>query len=526
MWKKYGKWIIIAVAVVALAGGGFFAYTTWFTPQEETSADPEMQTAVAREGSLVVYAIGTGEVIAGSEIDISFEEDGTLTEVLVELGDEVEEGDVLALARSEMTEEEIALDITEAELSVIKAEQNLQDIYDNAELDAAEALQAYEAAEEALEELNNQDLVVAEAQQAVAEAEEAVEDAERSYNTVRSTASQSTIDAAYAEMVLAEESLKEAEDAYKEYADKADTNLTKANLQLKLNAAQTAYDSAVAYYNSYTSTGSQTDLNTTDADLAAAQALLAEAQEALEEVLAGPTAGEIAMAEAELTAAQREWESLKDGADPTDVALAEAELANAQAQLAEVQEQQAIIELVAPMDGTIMSIDATIGETVGSSAIIKIADLSVVTLEVYLDETDLQNVGVGYDIEVIFDALEDEIFTGKITAVYPGLQSMSGYSAILAIGELDTTSYAKPVSIPVGMSASVDVIDSRTEDAVLVPVEALREIGDDGYAVFVLENGEPVMRMVEVGIMDFTYAEIISGLQAGETVTTGIVSTN
>ena len=61
--------------------------------------------------------------------------------------------------------------------------------------------------------------------------------------------------------------------------------------------------------------------------------------------------------------------------------------------------------------------------------------------------------------------------------------------------------------------------------AVLVPVEALREIGMDEYAVFVMEDGEPRLRVVTVGIMDYTSAEITSGLEAGEVVTTGIVET-
>jgi multidrug efflux pump subunit AcrA (membrane-fusion protein) len=77
----------------------------------------------------------------------------------------------------------------------------------------------------------------------------------------------------------------------------------------------------------------------------------------------------------------------------------------------------------------------------------------------------------------------------------------------------------------VGLNASVDIIGGRTENAVLVPVEALREPGLDEYAVFVVENGEPTLRIVQVGLIDFVSAEIISGLEAGEVVTTGIVET-
>ncbi|MCK4800821.1 MAG: hypothetical protein KAS84_02450, partial [Anaerolineales bacterium] len=70
-----------------------------------------------------------------------------------------------------------------------------------------------------------------------------------------------------------------------------------------------------------------------------------------------------------------------------------------------------------------------------------------------------------------------------------------------------------------------DVIGGRADNAVLIPVEALREISDEEYAVFVMEDGEPKMRLVEVGLQDLIYAEIISGLSQGDVVTTGQVET-
>jgi hypothetical protein len=60
----------------------------------------------------------------------------------------------------------------------------------------------------------------------------------------------------------------------------------------------------------------------------------------------------------------------------------------------------------------------------------------------------------------------------------------------------------------------------------LIPVEALHELSAGNYAVFVLENDTPVLKTVEVGLMDYTSAEIKSGLNEGDVVTTGIVETN
>ena len=64
----------------------------------------------------------------------------------------------------------------------------------------------------------------------------------------------------------------------------------------------------------------------------------------------------------------------------------------------------------------------------------------------------------------------------------------------------------------------------EAKNALLVPLEALHKAGDT-YTVFVMENGTPTLKVVEVGIQDLLYAEIKSGLNPGDTVTTGTTET-
>jgi multidrug efflux pump subunit AcrA (membrane-fusion protein) len=71
----------------------------------------------------------------------------------------------------------------------------------------------------------------------------------------------------------------------------------------------------------------------------------------------------------------------------------------------------------------------------------------------------------------------------------------------------------------------VDVIGGRAENAVLVPVEALHKIGNGQYTLFVMQNGKLRLHEIQVGLQDLTKAEIISGLNAGDIVTTGVVET-
>jgi HlyD family secretion protein len=173
-----------------------------------------------------------------------------------------------------------------------------------------------------------------------------------------------------------------------------------------------------------------------------------------------------------------------------------------------------------------MSIDASAGERVGSTPFIGLADIDQPLVEVYLDETDLDKVGIDYDAEVIFDALPDQVFTGRVVEVDPQLTNSNGVTAVRAVVQLDAASFAKPQTLPIGLNASVDVIGGRATQALLVPVEALREVSTNTYAVFVVKDDKPTLTMVRVGLKDLTYAEITSGLNQGDVVTTGIVETN
>jgi len=68
------------------------------------------------------------------------------------------------------------------------------------------------------------------------------------------------------------------------------------------------------------------------------------------------------------------------------------------------------------------------------------------------------------------------------------------------------------------MTAAINVVGNETKNVILAPIQALHEESPGKYTVSVLENGKQTTRSVEVGLMDFSYAEIISGLTVGEVV--------
>jgi len=209
--------------------------------------------------------------------------------------------------------------------------------------------------------------------------------------------------------------------------------------------------------------------------------------------------------------------------EPTRDTVLRAELAADQALLALDDARDALeaAELRAPFDGTVVDVTATPGERVGTASIITLADLEEPVLQFWVEESDLGGVTVGNRVEIIFEALPDDIFTGEVIHVDPALVSVGGTLALQAWASVNLASH--PTKLLGGMNAEVEVISAESRDTLLVPLQALRELGEGQYAVFVVQpDGEMVLRPVEVGLMDFVNAEIISGLELGEIVSTGV----
>ncbi|HET9913670.1 MAG TPA: efflux RND transporter periplasmic adaptor subunit, partial [Anaerolineales bacterium] len=253
-------------------------------------------------------------------------------------------------------------------------------------------------------------------------------------------------------------------------------------------------------------------------------------EETYEEVVA-PSAAEIAAARATYELAiethketQAYLEMLNGAALPEDVPGSSlTSLVEAQTALTTAEENLKNTQLISPISGTVTDLTINVGDYVSTDSVITVADLNQpYTIDTYFDAEDWSEVQVGYEAEVVFDILPDDIFTGKVTMVYPVLDTSSGSSLVHAIIKLNDTIDA---DLPSGTSVAVDVIGGKAQDAVLIPVEALHDIGDGKYTVFVMENGAPRVRPVEVGLHDITYVEIESGIEAGEIVTTGIVET-
>jgi HlyD family secretion protein len=474
MFRKPLFWILIVVILVGV-GGGYYYYRQTTTQAQAASTTP-LQTTTVTRGNMVIEADGTGSVISANEAQLGFAYSGVLAQLNVAVGEEVKKGDMLATSEPSDDSATIQSNLTSAKLAVLQAQQNL----------------------DSLTSATSNAVTLAQLQSDLAVKQQGVLDDQSTLTEL--TAERAVMNGKRCD----DDTIAEYQDAYERA-----WNRWLASAHILTSSDYKNLQTTEANLNWCNSVYSQAEIDAKDADITSTQA-------------------SIQLLRSQIAEDQAEIANLQSGgtSESLDVQIAQAKLENAQAQFSLIEQQSVSTTITAPFDGTILSISNQVGDNVGTNKFITLADLSQPYLEVLLDETDLDNVGIGYAVSITFDALPNQTFTGKVVAINPSLSNAFSVTAIQTTVKLDTSSFSKPQNLPVGLSATVEVISAQAQDVLLVPVEALHELSTGKYAVFVMENGTPVLKTVEVGLMDYTYAEIKSGLNEGDVVTTGIVETS
>ncbi len=471
--------------LIAALGG--YIYYSRVTAASTQTTNSQTQTEVVRPGDLTVSASGSGTLIAQTDASFGFDTSGQVTEVNVKVGDQVEAGQVLA-----------QLDDTLARMQYEEAQRNLQELYSAASIatiqeEIATAQDTKASAREWLAYLISPD---------VAEAE--------------------------ANLIIAQQALTDAQAAAKASPSDAANQLVKEKEQAVTYLNETLTQ-AMTYYNNvylpeefgvYVNVG-----NRRFPKMALATTTAPTTGEVIPDINA-PSVDDlttarnnIAQAEQTISEGQAYLDILNSGVIP-DGAMGEKITTLYKAQLA-VENAQSTLDdtkLIAPISGTVTSLDFSVGEQAGTDSVITVSQLSQpYTLDVYLDEADWSMAQVGNKVNVSFDLIPDQTYPGMVTQVYPELNPSFETSLVHLIVQLD-----KSISqeLPAGTGVTVEVVGGEATGALLVPIDAVHK-GDDGkWYVTVVQNGQQLEREVTIGLKNDTYAEVKSGLQAGEIVVT------
>jgi HlyD family secretion protein len=443
--------LIILIPVLVLVVG-FFGYQAYRQSQQATAL-ATLQTVEVSMGSLTATVGATGTVRANQSAVLAFQTSGTVENVFGMMGTVADRGEVLAI-----------LEQTSLPAQVIMAQADLV------------------AAQQALDDLLHSEQARALAQKALAQAQDELKDANYRLRVRQegNRASGDTLDAANANLVLAEDKVDRAEGVFNAVSGRSADDPVRALALSNLVAARQQRDSALRNLNWYTGHPSEVEQALLDAD--------------------------VAIAEAKLVDAEREWGRLKDGPDPADVKAAEARIAAAEANL-----RMSWIE--SPFRGTITSVEIRPGDQVNPGTLaFGLADLSRLLVDVEVSEIDINRIQLGQPVTLSFDAVLDRIYQGEVVGIdLTGTIVQGVVNFEVTVKLLDADEAIKP-----GMTAAVNIVVEQIENALIVPNRAVRV--QDGERVVYVRRGDTLeLVRIRLGVSSDTHSEVIeSGLNEGD----------
>ncbi|MBR9846719.1 MAG: efflux RND transporter periplasmic adaptor subunit [Algicola sp.] len=233
---------------------------------------------------------------------------------------------------------------------------------------------------------------------------------------------------------------------------------------------------------------------------------------------------------------------------------------SAAASVNEAKDNLSRTEIYAPMSGTISLLNVELGERVvgtqqmAGTEILRVANLNNMEVEVDVNENDIVKVQIGDSTIVEVDAYLKKEFKGIVTEIANSaagtltadqvtnfrvkVRILEESYADLMEGKPEHFSPFRP-----GMTATVDIITSKRNNIVAVPISSIviktdtssvkksyeKTPSDDikpeneekFECVFIAENGEAKLRVVKTGIQDDTNIEVTSGLEEGDEIITG-----
>lgn len=183
------------------------------------------------------------------------------------------------------------------------------------------------------------------------------------------------------------------------------------------------------------------------------------------------------------------------------------------------------VAITSPISGTVIKLSANDGDNVdANTSIALIADTDNLKTTLEVDELDIFNVEMGQNALITTDVFKNKKFKGIVDNIAMEGKHSNGVTTFevdIALDELSSKNFK------LGMSVDVEISQGEKDDALLLPVEAVKKLGNKYMVMTSLPNTEggsnkkdrkSGAKEVKVGIVTETMVEIIEGLREGDTV--------
>ena len=176
--------------------------------------------------------------------------------------------------------------------------------------------------------------------------------------------------------------------------------------------------------------------------------------------------------------------------------------------------------IIAPSDGTVVSVDlkksyVLSAQDYSSRTAVKLVDTQSLKFQGLVDEIDILKVKPGQKARITVDAVPDKVFTGTVKFISPfGTQSGSVIKFAITI-MMDPSD----IQLPGGLSATADINVYSAKNALLVPVSVITTTPEGPMVAVINEaTGQVERRLITLGMQNFQFAEVLSGLKEGEKI--------
>lgn len=203
-----------------------------------------------------------------------------------------------------------------------------------------------------------------------------------------------------------------------------------------------------------------------------------------------------------------------------ELSIAENEFQKAKNDLELVEDRLDKTLIRAPIEGTILDVLVEEGQVVVASAsvnagtpLMNLADLSRKIITCHVNQVDIANVKEGQEVSFTVSSMPDEQMVGQVTSVAPVatvVRNVKGFTVEVLVTE--DNGELRP-----GMTAEVDFEVAEVKGALSLPVAAVFRNREDNEVVYLRGEGDRIEeKEVKVGITNFDYAELLSGVQEGD----------
>jgi HlyD family secretion protein len=482
--RKIKVWMIVVAVIVLLVAYGVYAH----------GKKSNYQFVTVTQGPITQTVSVTGNTTPIQSVSLGFQNTGTIAAVYHNLGDAVQQGDVIAklgtsAAAATIQQAQAAVDQQQASLGTLEQGTLPQQLAIDQSTVASDQTSLSNAVQSAYIQ---------------------VQDAMQNkiypfFNTINTNREPVTLNTNYNDI------LSSITDILTPWG--AEVNGAATSSAATLAVSSDSYLSSLIPLVDQVSAALAAQTSSSSLSAATIQTLQSQITSARLTVTSSKTS--IDTAEASLTAAQGTLALAQAGATPNALAAQQAEVEQAQASLESAESTLQNSEIIAPISGILTQQDAKVGQlaTVGTP-LVSVLGNNGFEVDTGVSETDVGKLTVGDVVSMTLDAFPNETFNGSVFYIAPAQTDSNGVITYLVKISFDTPD----PRIKSGLTANVDIKTDSKPSVLILPESAILQ-NDNGTYVEILKGKNIVQIPVTLGIQDQNgNVEVVSGVTNGEQV--------